>query len=113
MLIYEITASIFSVSSKVFVLGCFATVIIIAGLDFKEPSPIFGIAPPIFTSATSSIFIGTLFTVLITVFPISWVLFDLPIPLMIYSLPNSFKKPPEELRLLSSLAFNNSDKVIL
>ena len=108
-----IALSIFFVSSRVLVPGCFATVIIIAGLALSEPSPILGIAPPMLTSATSSIFIGTLLTTLITVLPISSTLFVLPRPLMMYSLPNSFIKPPEALRLLSSLALSNSFKEIL
>ena len=108
-----IALSIFSVSSKVLVPGCFAMVIIIAGLAFSEPSPILGIAPPILISAISSIFIGTLLTTLITALPISSTLFVLPTPLMMYSLPNSFMKPPEALRLLSLLAFSTSFKEML
>lgn len=49
--------SIFSVSSIVFVDGCFITVITIAGLPFTEASPIF-VDEPILISETSSIFIG-------------------------------------------------------
>ena len=103
-------SSIFCVSKSELVAGCFITVMMTAGSPRSEPSPILG-AAPILSVATSSIFTMPCGVALMTDFPSSAKSFVLPMPRTMYSLPYSFKKPPDELPFAPSQAFKSSSSV--
>ena len=101
-----------SVSSSVFVFGCFVMVTSTAGFALSEASPSFGSFGPICTVAMSDNKTGTLFTVFTTPLPISSTSFVAKRPCTMYSLPYSYRIPPVEFWFMLSTTVNTSSMLI-
>ena len=97
-------AMMLSVSRLVSTFGCLVIVTSTAGFAFSEPTPRIGVLAPTFTVAMSLISTvpdASLFT---TEAAISLRFEVLMLPLMVYSLPYSYKMPPPALLLMPCVA---------
>ena len=101
-----------SVSSSVFVFGCFVMVTSTAGFALSEARPNLGSFGPICTVAMSDRRTGMLFTVFITPLPISSTSFVAKRPCTIYSLPYSYRIPPVEFWFMLSTTASTSSMLI-